>query len=187
MTIINMVGGGGSAESPEVISDKVNLYIEGKYENHDSTSTYTMYVTYQTSGNNIYKMSTENSLSLCTTSTNYASSGYDNNGLYKIRGTMNTITKDTLGEYIKSTCPEGKTFNAVIYGRIAFGGVYGLVGSSGYDPVKNHYIINATGNSNTISYSGLPTGSVYGTKGKSGYSYDYNPMFTPLSVMITYT
>lgn len=187
MTIINMTGGGGSAESPEIISDKVNLSITGKYENFDTNSNYTTYVKYQTSGNSIYKMSTENSLSVCTISTDYVNYGYDNKGLYKMQGTMNTITKDTLGDYIKSTCPEGKTFNATIYGRITFGGVYGLVGSNNYSFVKNHYTITATGNSNTISYSGFPSGSVYGIKSRSDYSHDYDPVFTPLSVLITYT
>lgn len=186
MTIINMVGGGGSAESPEIISDKINLYIEGKYEDFDSTTAYTTYVNYQTTGYDLYKLSTENSLSVCATSTDYVSYGYNNKGLYKIKGTMTTITKDTLGEYIKSTCPEGKTFNAVIYGRITFGGVYGLVGANNYSSAKNHYTITATGNSNTISYSGLPTGFVYGSKSRDG-GYDYKPMFTPLSVLITYT
>ena len=180
MTIVNMVGGGGEEEiKTETLTG--SYIIQGKKVSGSSGSSTSNGVIVDYAGNAVAVYS-EKFLNI---GFDYVKSGAVSQTNYYGTGFFATIANASLGNYIKSKCPSGKTLTGTIYGLIGCTSSYGgasanIVQRSG---TTNYATLTITGDSSAVTYSGLPanfSASYYGSS--DGY-----PTFVPIRATITFS
>lgn len=153
MTIVNMVGGGGDELIVETIQGA--YYIQGTAGSKSSTSG-SKCITYVNPTGNVHVAYNDEHLLM---GFEYIqSTGVSSLLNFIVYSSYNTITEDTLGDFIKSKCPEGKTISGTIYG------MSGMLEQNGqYTGACENAALTVSGDRSTITYTGLPSGKNYTT------------------------
>lgn len=179
MTIVNMVGGGGEEEiKTETLSG--SYIIQGAKVSGSSASNSYDGIIVDYAGHAVAVYS-EKFLNI---GFDYIQRGARTNANYYGTGYFKNIINDSLGNYIKSKCPSGKTLTGTIYGLIGCTSGYGS-GAANIAQRNNtttYVTLNVTGDSTTISYSGFPS---YFDAGYYGSSEGY-PTFVPIRATINF-